>query len=266
LALQLDRLGCHGPRFQWCSTQATAAGILREEGFDIVLIGEAAEGDTDPMVFLEALREGGFDDPALVISSSVNDSWLLRCGEIEVDVFSSRNGWESRALGNWICRAIARTELQREHQRLQLVDRRRSADNRDGAGAQLDQLQLLAHQAMERHPPVTSHQAIVRTYLELLQTFVLLGNDRLEHAFDQLARAVQQANLTAGQLLQVHCECQLALSKGCGNRSLGHLQQRADLFVIEMLVRLGDGYRRRSHLQGLGDHGIDLLQTQAPNP
>jgi hypothetical protein len=263
LALQLDRLGCSAPRFRWCSSQTAAAGILREEALDAVILGDPSEGDSDPIVFLEALREAGFDAPVLVLSPRVDDAWLLRCGELDVEIFPAAAGWESRALAVWIRRTIERSELEREHQRLLLADRRRQSDNRESSDLIVQQLQRISAATDNSGLPCPIAPELRKAYAELLRTYVFFGGGRLDDEVDRLSRAIQAGNLPAGERLRLHCDCLESLLCGCGRRSVRHLQQNADLLALEILIRVADGYRCRSRLPGLGDHGIDLLHAES---
>ena len=84
---------------------------------------------------------------------------------------------------------------------------------------------------------------------------------RLRDELDDLARRIELGNLTAADILRLHCGCLKTLLSGCGSRSVRHLQQNGDLFAVEVLTRVADGYRSRSALRGIGDHGIDLLHA-----
>jgi hypothetical protein len=263
LALQLDRLGCTEPRFRWCSTQAVAATLLRDEGFDVILIGEPSGGDTDPLVFLEALRESGTDEPVVIVSPRTDDAWLLRCGEFNAEVFSAAAGWESRALAVWIQQAQARWELRREYQRLLLSDRRRQSDGREGSESTLRRIQQITERGDSVASPTRIPEELKRRYEEVLRTYVFFGTGQLDVELERISGSIEAYHLPAGDILRMHCDCLESLLRGCGTRSVQHLQQNADLLALEILLRLADGYRRKSQLSGLGDHGVDLLHAES---
>lgn len=261
LALQLDRLGCTAPRFQWCSSQARAATLLRDESFDVILVGEPSEGDSDPIVFIQAIREAGTDEPILVVSPRADDAWLLRCGELNLETLTASSGWESRALAVWIRRAIERAEVDRDYQRLQLVERRQLSENREGTELIAEQWRQVFTVNDDSPPSRAVDAALTTAYGELLRTYAFLGAGRLRDELDALARRIEMGNLTAADILRLHCGCLKTLLSGCGSRSVRHLQQNGDLFAVEVLTRVADGYRSRSALRGIGDHGIDLLHA-----
>jgi hypothetical protein len=262
LALQLDRLGCTAPRFQWCSAQARAAALLRDETFDVIVVGEPADGDSDPLVFIQALRESGTDEPILVVSPRADDAWLLRCGELDLEALSASSGWESRSLATWIRRAIERSEAARDLQRLRLAERRQHSENREGTELIAEQWRQVFTTSEDAPSTTAIRPELTTAYRDLLRTYAFFGTGRLQDELDSLAVRIQAANLPAADLLRLHCSCLKALLSGCGNRSVRHLQQNADLFAVEILTRVADGYRQRSALRGLGDHGIDLLQAE----
>ncbi|MBX3441109.1 MAG: hypothetical protein KF774_01790 [Planctomyces sp.] len=262
LALQLDRLGCSEPRFRWCSNQTSGLTHLREESFDLVVIGAPAEDDTDPLVFLEVLREAGLDDPVLIISARADDPWLLRCGELDADVFPAAAEWDSRALAVWVQRVLARDDVQRDRLRLLHSERRQLAEGRDendDALAQLQRVGRLATEAGDRPVPPVLRNA----YAELLRNFVFFGGQWLDAEHSRLTAALVESRITARQAVRLHADCLQALLSGCGRRSSRHLRQNADIFALETVTRMAESYQQRSAGRGLGDHGIDLLSLNS---
>ena len=82
-------------------------------------------------------------------------------------------------------------------------------------------------------------------YQELLRTYVIMGSGNLAVEIDKLAGLLAQAGLTPRAVLDLHLERVERLVRGLGNRSTRHVMARADLLALELLVHLGECYRRR---------------------
>jgi hypothetical protein len=266
LTLQLDRLGCREPRFRWCGTQAAAAAVLHEEGFDAIIIGEPDPADTDPVVFIEALRLSGCDDPIVLLSPRSDDAWLLRCSELDVELLPAAAGWDSRALAHWMQRAVLRTHLARDQQRLRLSERRLQEQDRERSDEVVRRLQQMAARAAEAEPaPAEVIDRIRPLYRELLRTAALVGHDRLDAPVRQLVDECRAAGLSPCDTLRLHADSLAQLVHGLGNRSVRHIQSQADLLALDVLVQYAEALcaRRRavSLRSGLADYGLNLLEA-----
>ena len=82
-------------------------------------------------------------------------------------------------------------------------------------------------------------------YRELLRTYVIMGSGNLAGELRHLAELLGIAGLSARQTLQLHLHVLAELIHGLGSRSTRHVMNRADLLAIEVLLHVGDGYRRR---------------------
>jgi len=72
-----------------------------------------------------------------------------------------------------------------------------------------------------------------------------MGSGNLADELKCLAGLLVTAGLTARQTMQLHLHVLEELIQGLGTRSSRHVMIRADLLVLELLLHLADGYRRR---------------------
>lgn len=270
LTLQLDALGCVEPNFKWVSTANEALALLRDESFDCLLVrigaGRPAPGD-DPLVLPRAIRAGGCIDPVVVVTVAADDETWNEALRLNVDILVSAKGWESSALVQSIQRAVERVRMLHEIDRLASADRRRLVRERDEADYLLTQqrriLSALEHfagpeQGSSVRDPARSaagqggpvdHVRLPTEfddyYQELLRTYVIMGSGNLAVEIDKLAGLLAEAGLAPRQVLDLHLERVERLVRGLGNRSTRHVMARADLLALELLVHLGECYRRR---------------------
>ena len=86
---------------------------------------------------------------------------------------------------------------------------------------------------------------LIDHYRELLRTYVIMGSGNLARELRHLAELLGIAGLSARQTLQLHLHVLAELIHGLGSRSTRHVMNRADLLALEVLLHVGDGYRRR---------------------
>ena len=276
LTLQLDAEGCHEPSFHWVSTSNEALTQLRDESFDCVLISEETS-DTekssgfDGLSLLQAIRASGCDDPLVLVSRNVaDDRWAEVChANCELLVTSSL--WESLALVPMIKRAVSRVEVMRENHRLVVANHRRLVRERDEADHLfqqqrqiIEELEALAHPESEHTVPRAPRNAsaaqyrsqaprsryelpseINKYYHELLRTYVIMGSGNLGSEIAKLSELLSLAGLSPREALDLHLERVESLVQGLGNRSTRHIMARADLLVLELVLHLGECYKRQ---------------------
>lgn len=271
LTLQLDALGCVEPNFKWVSTANEALALLRDESFDCLLVrigaGRPVPSGDDPLLLPRAIRAGGCIDPVVVVTVAADDETWNEALRLNVDILVSAKGWESSALVQSIQRAVERVRMLHEIDRLASADRRRLVRERDEADYLLTQQRRILS-ALEQFAgpendgstrnPTAHDEGPVRStdhvrlptefddyYQELLRTYVIMGSGNLSVEIDKLAGLLAQAGLAPREVLDLHLERVERLVRGLGNRSTRHVMARADLLALELLVHLGECYRRR---------------------
>jgi hypothetical protein len=156
---------------------------------------------------------------------------------------------------------------------LEVNARRGQARERDDAEGQL----VLLRELLERLNRARNEQAdsamptprsdvvakVEGLYRELLRTYVMMGSGNLAGELSRLTELISLAGLSPVQALAMHVAQVEILLQGLGSRSSRHVTSRADLLAIELLIRLGESYRCKSPIRGLGDAGVDLLHAES---
>jgi hypothetical protein len=74
---------------------------------------------------------------------------------------------------------------------------------------------------------------------------VIMGSGNLSAEMSTLVEMLASAGVSAPKAVALHVRVVEELVRGLGSRSARHVMARADLLVLEVLVHLGEGYRRR---------------------
>jgi DNA-binding NarL/FixJ family response regulator len=270
LTLQLDALGCVEPSFRWVSTASEALALLRDESFDCLLVRTNLDrqGPTeDPLALARGIRAGGCSDPIVVVTLSTDDDTWADALKMSVDLLVSAKGWESSALVPAIRRAVERGRMFHEIDRLAAADRRRLVRERDEAEYLLQQQRRIltaferldepasndgtapsvahAGAGQRRAEPVQLTPEFDEYYQELLRTYVIMGSGNLVAEITKLADLLSQAGFAPQEALDMHLARVERLVAGLGNRSTRHVMARADLLALELMIHLGESYRRQ---------------------
>jgi hypothetical protein len=277
LALILAQYGCHEPQFRWCAGAAPALAAIREETFDctLLLAGSPAEPG-DATALLPALSAAGNMEPVLVLMRQADEELLAQLGGAECEVLVSEAGWQSPVLPVWIGRAIERAHRLRDNVRLASGEQRRMLRERSEASSVLqEQRRFLADGQRSAFQDISLQaghgtEATVRDlppqaaecYEQLLRSTVIMGTGSLSGEVRQLAQLLVASGFAPRAALRLHIEHVERLIAGLGARSARHVMSRADLLAMELMIQIGDCYRDKSRLTGLGDYGIDLLHER----
>ena len=81
-------------------------------------------------------------------------------------------------------------------------------------------------------------------YRELLRIYVIMGSGNLADELRRLAGLLVAAGVTARQTARMHLDVAAEMISGLGARSSRHVMTRADLLILEVMMHLGEGYRR----------------------
>lgn len=263
LTLQLDAEGVFEPQFRWVSTSNEALTLLRDDPFDAVLI--AADGQAVPFaeaaLLVQAIRASGCEDPVVLLAPRISDADWLDLSREECELLQSTRLWDSSALVSVLKRAIFRSERTRQSRRLEIAQTKRMARERDEAEHLLNQQRRIiddldatnvTRQAMldcfgRVAPCRTALPPEINSYYqELLRTYVIMGSGNLGGEIAKLADLLAVAGCGPREALSLHLERVESLVGGLGNRSTRHILARADLLALELMIHLGESYRRRT--------------------
>ncbi len=250
----------------------SAAGLarLREEAFDAVLVSHEP-GELDALELIEGYRAGGADEPIIVLGHQSEQELAALCFEVGADAYVCANTTTTRTLIWIVARAIHRCQLERENRRLAQAEQQRLQREHDEAERLLVQQRALiqdllglrrggeAPADMPPAIPASDRPAgqprvapglpseLVQHYRDLLRTYLIMGFGNLGPELSRLADLLASAGVSARQAMSLHLLVLEELIHGLGTRSTRHVMTRADLLVLEIMIHLADGYRRRYH-------------------
>lgn len=232
----------------------TNAGLshLREEVFDAVLLAHTP-GELDSLEFLSALRGGGSEEPVVVLGAESEQEMAALAFEAGADSYVCVNTVTTRTLIWMVARAVQRRQLTHENRRLHQADQQRRqremAETRGILDDQHTALQTLIARSEKQHAeaqePQNLPQELMAHYRELLRAYIIMGSGNLSNEVQSLADLLTVASLSAKEVMSMHLSVLEELVQGLGNRSSRHVTTRADLLILELLVYVTDGYRRR---------------------
>lgn len=244
---------------------------LRDEVFDAVLVSHEP-GVLDALEFIEGLRAGGHEEPMIVLGSLPPAQMEALVYEVDADAYCCVEQTTTRSLLWTFGRAIERHQLVRENRKLVQAERQRLAhEHREAERLLAQQRSLVQELELLTEPDIETPQdesprlrivehdqqverthcelpePLVRHYSELLRAYVVMGTGNLSKDMSRLADLLAQGGVSAHRTMQLHLQVLEELVEGLGNRSARHVMNRADLLVLEVMMHLADGYRRRYH-------------------
>lgn len=253
--------------------------MLRDDAFDAVLIAHDPDS-LDALELVAALRAGGQEDPLVVLGQAAQHDLDALCYEVGADAYVCLATATTRSLLWELSRAWERRNLIRENRGLVQADRRRLRQEHNEAERLLEQQRSLVRDLEDLHPsageasepfdtpagldlndhsaanqmiarhaaaeePVTLPEPLVNHYRELLRAYVIMGSGNLSQEMTSLAEVLARLGVSARQTMQLHLHALEDQVRGLGSRSARHVMARADLLVLEIMVHLSEGYRRR---------------------
>ena len=237
--------------------QAAGMERLRDEAFDAILVSHEP-GELDALDLMEGYRTGGAEEPIVVLGAPSESEMAVLCYEVGADGYVCVHASTTRNLIWVVARAVQRRHLLHENRRFhqaqqtrlqreqdearRLLHERRAAveEFRPGPLHDREREPLAAAEADAALPPeLTAH------YRELLRVYVIMGSGNLADELRHLADLLVTAGITARQTARMHLDVVAEMLSGLGARSGRHVMTRADLLILEVLMHLGEGYRRR---------------------
>lgn len=245
------------------SVGATSAlSRLREEAYDAVIVLDDP-GTLDGAGFVEAMRGGGHDEAAIILGNDAPAVGAADAYDAGADAYCCIPQTTPRVLLCELRSAIRRCELERQNRRLHQAERQRlSIEHQEAERLLAEQRGLLVElnslrseqqaEAGEDHAPSPLHsaagdlpEALVANYRDVLRAYVIMGVGNLTVEMSKLAELLAAAGVSAHRAVQLHLDVLERLVRGLGARSTRHVMNRADLLVLELMIHLADGYRRR---------------------
>jgi len=261
----------------------SVAGLakLRDEAFDVVMICHEP-GELDALRLIEGYRAGGTEEAIIVLGNESEQEMAALCHEAGADGYVCVHTTTTRNLIWLVARAIQRHRLIRENYRLQLATQTQLQREHDEARRLLAHQRGLLREmqaaeedsqetwrmlaegesddmdcgepcretsaglADEPFPkPLYLPDQLIDHYRELLRAYIIMGSGNLGRELSRLAEILVSAGISSQQAMEMHLHVLEELVRGLGARSTRHVMTRADLLVLELMMHITEGYRRR---------------------
>jgi len=248
-----------------------AAGLarLRDDVFDAVLISHEKQ-DLDALELLGGLRTSSSNQQAIIVLGARSEQEMSAlCYEVGADAYVCANTTTTRTLIWQVARAMERHRLIAENRILVQDQRRRLQHEHEEAERLLSQQRALIadlekictvagasrSSSMEEDPTdgdpaavgnaLPLSEPLLSHYRELLRAYVVMGTGNLSEEMDRLAELLTTADMTARQAMTLHLHVLEEMVHGLGSRSARHVMNRADLLIMEVVIKLAESYRQR---------------------
>jgi DNA-binding response OmpR family regulator len=224
-----------------------AAGVerLRDEVYDAILVSHEP-GELDALDLIEGYRTGGADEPIVVLGIPAEAEMAVLCYEAGADGYVCVDACTTRHLIWVVALAVQKRQLVQENRRLRQSEQSRLQREQDEARRLLEE-QCAAVEAFRAAGQIVNLQLpaeLTAHYRELLRTYVIMGSGNLADELRQLSRILVAGGISARQTAELHLTVVAEMIHGLGARSGRHVMTRADLLLLEVMMHLGEGYRR----------------------
>ncbi len=237
--------------------QSAGMERLRDEVFDAILVSHEP-GEVDALDLVEGFRTGGTEEPIVVLGNPSEPEMAVLCYEVGADGYVCVPTSTTRNLIWVVARAVQQHHLVHENRRFHQAEQTRLGREQDEARRLLHEQRSAVEEfrpgPLRRHavpaagwaePAVALPPELTAHYRELLRIYVIMGSGNLADELRRLADLLVAAGITARQTAQMHLEVAAEMIHGLGARSSRHIMTRADLLILEVMMQLGEGYRRR---------------------
>jgi DNA-binding response OmpR family regulator len=239
-----------------------SAGIsrLREEVYDAVLLSHDPEY-LDALELLEGMKAGVGDQPVIVLGDQSEQEMTALCFEVGADDYACVNTTTTRTLIWTVARAVERHRLLRENRKFTQTEQHRLRQQHAEAVRLISEQRAFVRDVALGNTALHDETAavdgsdmaptlpanLVAHYRELLRAYVVMGAGNLSEELGALAELLAATGFTAMQTMELHLHVLDELVRGLGSRSSRHVMTRADLLILQLMVRLTEGYRHRYH-------------------
>ncbi|MGA2255470.1 MAG: hypothetical protein ABSG53_12465 [Thermoguttaceae bacterium] len=236
--------------------QAAGMERLRDEVFDAILVSHEP-GELDALDLIEGYRTGGAEEPIVVLGTPGESEMAVLCYEVGADGYVCVDSSTTRNLIWVVARAVQQRHLVHENRRFHHLEQTRLGREQDEARRLLQEQRAAVEEfrpgplrsharaaAASAEPFVALPPELMAHYRELLRIYVIMGSGNLADELRRLAGLLVAAGITARQTARMHLEVVAEMISSLGARSSRHVMTRADLLILEVMMHLGEGYRR----------------------
>jgi len=235
--------------------QAEGMERLRDEVFDAILVSHEP-GELDALDLVEGYRTGGAEEPIVVLGTPSESEMAVLCYEVGADGYVCVPTSTTRNVIWVVARAVQQHHLVHENRRFHQAEQTRLQREQDEARRLLHEQRAAVDEfrpgplpgrgcaATAAEPNVALPPELTAHYRELLRIYVIMGSGNLADELRRLAGLLVAAGISARQTARMHLEVVAEMIQGLGGRSSRHVMTRADLLILEVMMHLGEGYRR----------------------
>lgn len=244
--------------------QGMAEGVerLRDEPFDAVLIAHEP-GQLDALLLLDVVRtSANARQPIVVIGTASESEMTAICFESGADAYVCLDTATTRTLIWLVARAIERHRLIDDNERFQLEQRHRLQLEQNETSRLLDQQRALItspqrplHSTEKTTAPLPTvmppslsklPEGLLKRYRDLIRAHVIMGTGNLGSELHALGRHLSEAGIATHTAMALHVYVVEELVRSLGRRSARHVMNRADLFILEVILHMAEGYRKEA--------------------
>ena len=238
--------------------QAAGMERLRDEVFDAILVSHEP-GELDALDLIEGYRTGGAEEPIVVLGTPSESEMAVLCYEVGADGYVCVDSSTTRNLIWVVVRAVQQHHLVHENRRFHQAEQTRLQREQDEARRLLQEQRAAVEEfrpgPLRRHGGVaaSSQQRAFRGPAARVDgPLSRIAADLRDHGFRQPGRRVAASGRFAGGRRHHGAADGADASgrrrrddfQGLGARSSRHVMTRADLLILEVMMHLGEGYRR----------------------
>ena len=220
---------------------------LRTEAFDTVLLQEPLEVGR-LQNYVDSIRTVGAPDQAvIVVGSKPARSIAESCFECGADAYVDLTTTTKAILVWTMARAAKRQKLIAENQRLKNHQVQQTSRQAEEAMARWTEQSALVDvgELVGRSWPSEDLANLRGYYREVLQAHIIMGTGQPGAELERLTELFTEERITASQLMQMHLAVVHDTMQELGERCARHVVNRADGLVMNLLMRLADGYHQR---------------------
>lgn len=213
--------------------------VLREAAFDAVMVYHAPPR-SDALATVEGLLTGGVCSPILVLGAAPAEEMLIPCLEAGADDYACADITSVRNLLAMIDRAVRQYKYRQSYEKLKQEKQHRVRREQDQAMQNLrEERRLITELAGEQQCTAYIPPEVRNRYVQLLQTFVMMGSGSLSDEIRTFCRLLRAGGISAAQLAMMHSHVMEEMVENLGAKSCRHIIHRGELLRLTVLLELG---------------------------
>ena len=235
---------------------ANGLALLRDQSFDVVLVASSSiDSVAEPVIhgslpdIINSIRTGcSADQSVMVVGTGSRESLAVTCFECGADAYVDLTTTTTTDLVWQMATAARQQKLIAENMRLKQNQQQHVHRQSEEALVRWkEQSALLQPKEFVNGNSAADETPNLRGYYrEVLQTQIIMGAGQPSDELVRLCDLLVEERMTARKLMRLHLSVVDEMIDELGDRSARHVMNRADGLVINLLMRLTDGYHQQS--------------------